>query len=215
MMVDELFRFETPERAISLQKRLSVRVISSEDLGFEPRLLCGIDVSYEGDIGNVAAVVWDVESGDFVERVRARERVTVPYIPGLLGFREGPLLVAISARLRSKPDIFLVDGQGVAHPRKFGLACHFGIAVDKPTIGVAKTRLFGAVEGESILDLCGDLIGHVIGLGKSRQYFVSVGHRVSLSVATRTVKASIVNDHSVPLRHAHFDSTHLMKKGFA
>lgn len=209
MKVDELFRFETPEQASSAQTQLSERVSYSEYSGFKPRLICGIDVSYEGDTGNIAAVVWDVERRDFVERIQARERVAVPYIPGLLGFREGPLLAAISSRLRSKPDVFLVDGQGAAHPRKFGLACHFGLAINKPTIGVAKTRLFGRIEGESILDSSGNLIGRVIDLEKSRKYYVSVGHRVSLNAATRTVKATVVNGHSAPLRQAHLDSMHM------
>lgn len=208
MNLDELFRYETPERASFLQKQLSEQVVHSEDPGFEPRLICAIDVSYEGDTGNIAAVVWDVERRDFVERTQARERVAVPYIAGLLGFREGPLLVAISAKLRSKPDVFLVDGQGEAHPRKFGLACHFGLAIDRPTIGVAKTSLFGSIEGEFILDPSGYLIGRVIGLGGSRKYYVSVGYKVSLNAATRTVKATIENGHSVPLRQAHLDSTH-------
>src|SRR5215472_3180326 len=180
MRFDRLFEFRNPEQARQLQTELSSRVISLDDVGFNPRLFCGIDVSYNADVAHVAAAVWDMEERDFVERIHVIGKTVVDYFPGLLGFREGPLAVSISRRLRSKPDVFLIDGQGIAHPRRFGLASHFGIAIERPTIGVAKSRLYGKVEGDTILDSDGNVIGSTVAGRNDREFFVSVGHRISL-----------------------------------
>jgi deoxyribonuclease V len=206
MNMAELFKFVNPEQARLLQTELSTRVIQAADSGFKPRLFCGLDVSYLEKSAVVAASVWDSKLREFVESIHASMKTTVEYMPGLLGFREGPLIVELSQRLRSSPDVFLVDGQGVAHPRRFGLACHFGVAIDKPVVGVAKSRLYGKIDKDSVLDSEGAEIGRVITNSRGKRFFVSVGNRISLEAAATVVTTTLVDGHPAPLRKAHLDS---------
>ncbi len=170
-----------------------------------------MDAAYNGETAYAAAAVWDMESEKFVEKASARDKAETSYVPGLLGFREGPILFRISQRLRSSPDVFLVDGQGVAHPRRFGLACHFGVAVSKPTVGVAKSRLYGRTENGVIVDSDGVRIGRIVTASTGRKFYVSVGHRISLDSASRLVEACLVKGHPAPLRQAHLDSENLKR----
>jgi deoxyribonuclease V len=202
----ELFKFVDPEQARLLQSELSTKVIRVTDSRFKPRLFCGLDVSYAENDAVVTASVWDSKMNEFVESIHANMKTRIPYLPGLLGFREGPLIVKLSQRLRSSPDVFLVDGQGVAHPRRFGLACHFGVAIDKPTVGVAKSRLYGKIDKDSILDSEGAEIGRVVTNARGKRLFVSVGNRISLEAAAAVVATTMVNGHPAPLRKAHLDS---------
>lgn len=205
MIPEESFRFVDIDHAASLQRDLSIRVKSVDDPDFEPRFLCGMDAAYDGDIAFVAAVVWDALSAKIVETTSMVNSAHTRYVPGFLGFREGPLLVRIAEKLGARPDVFLIDGQGVAHPRKFGLACHVGLALDKPTIGVAKSRLYGKTDQGKILDPEGEIIGSVLTAG-NRKFYVSVGHRISLETASDLVEKAIVNGHPSPLRQAHLES---------
>jgi len=209
---ETLFQFVDTDHAVSLQRELSTRVKSIDDLNFEPRFLCGIDVAYEGDTAFVAAAIFDVANAEIIEIATTVDRVSTKYVPGFLGFREGPLLVRIAEKLRVRPDVFLIDGQGVAHPRKFGLACHVGLALDKPTIGVAKSRLYGRSDQGKILDPEGEIIGRIVTAG-NRKFYVSVGHRISLQTASDLVEKSIVNGHPSPLRQAHLESIRARQGG--
>ncbi len=128
------------------------------------------------------------------------------YVPGFLGFREGPLLAGITTRLEIAPDVFLIDGHGLAHPRGFGVACHVGLALDKPTIGVAKSLLYGRIQKGEILAGEGNIIGRILTTRRGRKYYVSIGHRISLPTAFRIVRRSIVDGFSAPLRAAHLNS---------
>jgi deoxyribonuclease V len=126
----------------------------------------------------------------------ARRRLRFPYVPGLLSFRESPVLLAAFARLRTEPDLILIDGQGRAHPRRFGIACHIGILFDKPTIGCAKSRLVGEHQepgnkagSTTPLMLEGERIGVVLRTRDDvRPIYVTTGHRVSLDAAVGLVK---------------------------
>src|SRR4029077_11072802 len=118
-----------------------------------------------GDTAFVAAAVWDTANRKIVETVAMVNSAPTKYVSGFLGFREGPLLVRVAEKLRVRPDVFLIDGQGVAHPRKFGLACHVGLALDKTTIGVAKSRLYGRSDQGNILDPEGEMIGRILTAG--------------------------------------------------
>lgn len=177
-----------------------------------PRFLAGMDVAYHSDTGFVAAVVWDAKRRVLLGKQHAVEKVSVKYIPGLLGFREGPLLCRIAGKLAPPPNVFLVDGQGFAHPRGFGLACHVGLAIDKPTVGVAKSPLYGKEKRDSIVDSDGKVIGRVVTASSGKKFYVSVGHRISLDTARRLVHDCIVEGHPFPLRQAHLDSIR-MKEG--
>jgi deoxyribonuclease V len=209
---EKLFQFVDTDHAVSLQRDLSTRVKSIDDPNFEPRFLCGIDVAYDGDTAFVAAAIFDVANGEIIETATVVDNVSTKYVPGFLGFREGPLLVRIAEKMGTRPDAFLIDGQGVAHPRKFGLACHVGLALDKPTIGVAKSRLYGRSNQGKILDSGGEIIGRILTAG-NRKFYVSVGHRISLETASDLVEKSIVNGHPSPLRQAHLESIRAKQGG--
>ncbi len=140
------------------------------------------------------------------------ETVRLGYLPGFLGFREGPLLARIAARLEIIPDVFLIDGHGLAHPRGFGVACHVGLALNKPTIGVAKSLLYGRIQNEAIVAGDGNIIGRILTTPGGRKYYVSVAHRISLPTAVQIVRRSIVNGFSAPLRAAHLNSITLKRE---
>jgi deoxyribonuclease V len=202
---EEFFQFVDTDHAASIQRKLSTRIKTVDDPNFEPLYLCGMDAAYDYDTAFVAAAVWDKTSRRIVETASAVDKVSTGYVPGFLGFREGPLLVRIAERLRTKPDVFLIDGQGFAHPRRFGLACHVGLVMEKPTIGVAKSRLYGKPENSDIVDPKGEVIGRILAAGH-RKFYVSVGHRISLKTASDIVEKCIVNGHPSPLREAHLES---------
>jgi deoxyribonuclease V len=113
-----------------------------------PELIAGIDCAFSKGGGKIVAAVVVLGMPDFapIETVSAVRKVTFPYIPGLLSFRESPVCIAAVEKLKSKPDVFMIDGQGIAHPRRLGLAAHLGLFFDKPTIGCAKSRLVGVYE---------------------------------------------------------------------
>ena len=209
MISDQPVHFINREQAISLQRDLAANVIKEDRPTFRAQLLCGIDVAYKGDTAFVSAVVWDIDHDRIVEKSHSIDHASVSYLPGLLGFREGPLLLRIAKSLQSRPNVFMIDGQGVAHPRRCGLACQFGLAEDKPTIGVAKSLLYGRVDKESIVDPDGDEIGRIIKSRNGRKFYVSVGHRISLETASKLVKASLRDNHPYPLRQAHLDSVEM------
>ena len=212
MTSEKLFQFVDTNHAASLQRDLSTRVKCTDDPIFEPRYFCGMDAAYEGDTAFVAASVWDATNMEIIETATTVDGGSTKYVPGFLGFREGPLLVRIAEKIRQKPDVFLIDGQGVAHPRRFGLACHVGLALARPTIGVAKSRLYGKADDSNILDPEGEVIGRIL-TARNRKFYVSVGHRISLETASSLVEKSIVNGHPSPLREAHLESIRAKQGG--
>jgi deoxyribonuclease V len=134
-------------QAAQLQKRLAgkVRIVP---LKKQPKIIAGIDCAFSKDGKKIIAAVVVLKPPDFalVETVSALRNVTFPYIPGLLSFREAPVCIAAVKKLKTRPDMFIIDGQGIAHPRRLGLAAHLGLFFDKPTIGCAKSRLTGFFE---------------------------------------------------------------------
>jgi len=134
----------TVAAARAVQERLRGRVITTDKLG-KLRLVAGIDVGFEdnGAVTRAAVVVLTFPGLELHEQAVVRRRTCFPYVPGYLSFREVPAALAALAKLRTRPDLVLCDGQGLAHPRRFGLACHLGVLTGLPTIGVAKSRLIG------------------------------------------------------------------------
>ena len=188
----------TPRAAIALQRRLRSKVVR---LGRprQVRTVAGADVGFErgGGIARAAVAVLSFPQLELVDYAVARRQVRFPYVPGLLSFREMPALLAALNRLRVKPDLILCDGQGLAHPRRFGIACHLGVTCGVPTIGVAKSRLIGE-HGEPMqrrgawvaLRDKGETIGAVLrSRAGTRPIYVSIGHRLSLPLAVRYVMA--------------------------
>ena len=134
----------TPEEAVALQKELRSLVVADRpiDLG-SVRLVAGVDVSVRNEQSQAAVVVATFPEFEPVETVRARRPTPFPYIPGLLSFREGPVLEEAFALLNTEPDVFLFDGMGIAHPRRIGIASHMGLWLERPTVGCGKTLLSG------------------------------------------------------------------------
>ncbi len=183
-------------QALDLQHQLAAKVVRSSGL-VTPRFIAGVDISVGKAPGMAtgAVVVLSYPELEVVETKLAQGRLDFPYIPGLLSFRESPLTLAACEKLSITPDLILVDGQGVAHPRRFGLASHLGLFLDTPTIGCAKSLLCGkheepGVEPGSYAELMdrGEIIGVALRtrLGVKPVY-VSIGHKVDLETAIHWV----------------------------
>lgn len=160
-----------------------------------PATVAGVDVAYDGERLAAAVAVLDGSTLEVVEQVTVGGRVAFDYVPGLLAFREVPALLEALERLTVTPDLVVCDGYGLAHPRRFGLACHLGVLTGLPTIGVGKTAFVGsypdpAPERGSWTDLTldGDVVGRVLRTRHGvKPVFVSVGHRVDLDTACHNV----------------------------
>jgi len=203
----------SPAEAIALQERLARQVLRVDRLG-TVRHVCGIDVHYfdDGSIAHAAAAVLSFPALELRDQAFARRRTSFPYIPGLLSFREAPAALAALAALSVTPDLIFCDGQGIAHPRRCGLASHLGLLAGMPSIGVAKSPLLGeyaspparrgawvpVVEG-------GERIGAVLRTRAGvKPVYVSIGHRISLGTAVRYVMACTTRYRlPEPIRAAH------------
>ncbi|MDP6348281.1 MAG: endonuclease V [Chloroflexota bacterium] len=206
-------------RAAESQKRLA-GLVREIPLQSSPELIGGVDLHIRRGAPIGIAVLAVVAAADLsvVELIEAETPVTFPYVPGLLSFRElGPVIAAF-ARLRTRPDVLLLDGHGRAHPRRFGLACHAGLELDIPTVGCAKSRLTGEYHdpGEepgdsSLLTIGGEIVGTVLRTRRhSRPLFVSIGHRIDLAGALLAVRDSLDGHRlPVPLRAAHLHARQL------
>jgi deoxyribonuclease V len=173
-----------------LQVKLSPHIIRKNGLK-TVKTVAGIDVGMKGDMACAAIVVLDFQGFDVVAKTTATRRITFPYIPGLLSFREGPVILDALDRLDRKPDLLIFDGQGIAHPCRLGIASHIGLIVDLPSIGCAKSRLCGQymepdVERGSHVPLMhhGETIGSIVRTRAGvKPVFVSIGHRVDLKTS--------------------------------
>ncbi len=191
-------------KAHETQIGLSKRIIFEDRLPRKIRLIAGIDVAYFRNVSIGAAVVLDYDSLKPVESQTATCRTSFPYIPTLLSFRELPPVLAAFRRLSVQPDIIMIDGQGFAHPYRCGFACHLGLILNKPTIGVAKSRLIGEAEEDpaekdvALLKDKSEVLGAIVTtrIG-SAPVFVSVGHMISLKSAISIVKHCI-HENRVP-----------------
>ncbi|MGH9405476.1 MAG: deoxyribonuclease V [Terriglobia bacterium] len=190
----------TPREAIRLQERMRSRVLDEDRFG-EIHTVAGADLAFDPatQMAVAGVIVFRYPELDEVERQFAWRPLRFPYVPGLLSFREIPVLQAAFARLKSEPDLILIDGHGRAHPRRFGIACHVGVLFDKPVIGCAKSILVGEHrelrnKANSTVPLVfkGDRVGVALRTrdGVSPIY-VTTGHRVSLDSAVRIVKKCV------------------------
>ena len=186
----------SPKEARAIQQRLRTQVVVHDDIGTITRI-AGVDVGFEehGKVTRAAVAVLDGETLACCEHAIARRPTGFPYVPGLLSFREIPAVLEALALLSQPPDLLLCDGQGLAHPRRFGIACHLGVLTGIPAIGVAKSRLTGThaevpdVRGAWVPLCAGDeVIGAVLRTRvKVKPVFVSIGHRVCLETAVAQV----------------------------
>jgi deoxyribonuclease V len=189
----------TPQEALRIQEQLRRKVLSSGRVT-RPALVAGADAAFDLETRQVFAAVVVLSFPDLepVESVIHRDRLTFPYIPGLLSFREAPALLRAFARLRHDPDVIFIDGHGLSHPRAAGIACHIGLCVDRPVIGCAKSKLTGEFgepglsrgSASKLYDVSGKLMGAVVRTSdRVKPVFVSVGHKISLAEAVRLTLA--------------------------
>ena len=202
-----------PAEAIALQKELAGNcVLEPIDLS-SVRLVAGVDVSVKSSRSKAAIVVLSFPGLEKVETVVSIAKTSFPYVPGLLSFREGPVILECMAKLTTEPDVFIFDGQGLAHPRKIGIASHMGLILKKPTIGSAKSHLFGKYDepGQKRGDLSylkdgnGEKIGAVLRTqGGITPIFVSPGHLADIGSSVRIILACTLKYRlPEPIRAAH------------
>jgi deoxyribonuclease V len=199
------------EKAHKAQLCLSKKIILEDKLPKQVKIIAGVDVSYFGEAGIGAVVVLDYESLKLLESEVAICDVKMPYIPTLLSFREIPPAIAAIKKLKIQPDVFLVDAHGYAHPYRCGFASHLGLALGKPTVGVAKSRLIGKpveMRGQTLLVDKEKVIGAVVTTKQSgKPIFVSIGHMISLETAVKIVVHCSKNRIPEPTLQAHILAT--------
>jgi deoxyribonuclease V len=185
------------QQAIELQKQLAYEVIKEDKFTPPIKTVAGIDLGYDAknNSSRAVVVVLSFPELELLESSEAYLPIQFPYVPGLLSFRETPVAIKALENLKMTPDVILCDGQGLAHPRRFGVACHIGVIADVPTIGVAKSLLVGKFEnlGEergntTPLIHRNEQIGVALRTkNKVQPLFVSIGHRIGLDTAIQIV----------------------------
>jgi len=197
--IRELHKWDvSTAEAVEIQKSLAAQVSRLNEVR-QPRYIAGVDISARRarDTATAAVVVLEYPGMRLVDYSVIRTETTFPYVPGLLTFREAPLILKAWANLKFEPDLLLVDGQGIAHPRRIGLASHLGLLLDKPTIGCAKSLLSGTCEempggAGSCVDITEgeEVIGAAVRTRTGvKPVYVSIGHRVDLAAAVHWVIA--------------------------
>ena len=186
----------TPKEAVSIQqdvyKRIVLKPLDPENI----HLLAGVDVSVKEDLSRAAIVVLTYPDLAIKEKVTYTQKTVFPYVPGLLSFREGPVILKCLDRLGSEPDLFIFDGQGLAHPRRTGLAAHMGVIIGKPSIGSAKSHLYGSYDTPGnkkgdysiIKDKDGTPLGAVLRTrDNTNPVYVSPGHLCDIPSAVKII----------------------------
>jgi deoxyribonuclease V len=185
---------------IKLQKTFAKKVITSDDFDSEVESICGVDVSYRKKTAYCSAVIISKKNFEIIETVSSKSEIKNPYIPGLFILRESaPILKTL--RLITKPfQILLVDGHGVLHPRRCGLACHIGISTNLPTIGVAKSLLCGNVQADNFVSHKGEILGYALKSSENSKKvaYVSVGHKITLPTSIEVVKSITKTNQYLP-----------------
>lgn len=184
---------QTAAEAIALQRTLKDQVSLTDQLPTPVNYVAGVDAGFEsgGTVTRAAVVVLTFPSLELVDHYLVKCPTSFPYIPGLLSFRELPAILEALSHITLIPDLILCDGQGIAHPRRFGIASHLGVVLDRPTIGVAKSRLIGihdpvAIDKGAWVPLTdqGETIGAVLrSRTNTNPLYISPGHKISLSTA--------------------------------
>ncbi|MBI5748504.1 MAG: deoxyribonuclease V [Nitrospinae bacterium] len=189
----------SPAEAVEIQKNLREKIITENEHG-EVRYIAGADISFNRKslLGYAVVAVMTFPDLEVVEEKRIEAEIKFPYIPGLLAFREAPILLKAFEKLKIEPDLIIFDGQGIAHPRGMGIASHLGIILNKPTIGCAKSKLFGTYkepgknEGNFSYLYSPQETDNVIGAvvrtkSNTKPVFVSIGHKIDLQTSIKFI----------------------------
>ena len=211
---------ETIEQARKIQESLAAKV-RCDPLRKKVKLIAGADVAFDEDRAFAAACLYSYPELVFLDEVCLVSSISFPYIPGYLSFREGEAIIRALRLLKAKPDLILIDGQGIAHPRGLGIASHIGILLDLPTVGCAKSRLVGEFEepdwkrgAYSPLLFQEKIVGMVVRTRDNvRPLFISPGHKVSLKnsagIVLQTTRGFRIPE---PLRRADFLSKRVKRE---
>jgi len=202
--------------AVKLQKKLAKRIICK---GRPKKIDCiaGADLAYEKSrqLGFCAVILFSYPGLNILDTCFSHDTVEFPYIPGLLTFREGPLFLKTFKKIKTKPDVIIFDGQGIAHPRKLGIAAHMGLFLNIPTIGCAKSKLYGSYDepgtdkgAESLLyDKSNSPIGTVLRTRKNvKPVFISPGHKIGIKESKEIIMNCVIKYRiPEPVRIAHIE----------
>jgi deoxyribonuclease V len=185
---------------IKLQQEVSKKVITRDDFVGNIELVCGVDVSYRKETAYCSAVIIKKEKFEIVETVSSKSEIKNPYIPGLFVLRESAPILQTLKLIKSPFQLLLVDGHGLLHPRRCGLACYIGISTNLPTIGVAKSLLCGCVLSDNFVSHKGEILGYALKskYNSKKMIYVSVGHKISLPTAIQLVKSLTRMNQNIP-----------------
>jgi deoxyribonuclease V len=199
--------------AIELQREIAKKVIAEDTLHKEIEYICGIDVSYKKNIAYCSAAIIKKNTLELIESVDSKSVVRHPYISGLFILRESMPILTTLKSLKNNFDLLLIDGHGLLHPRKCGLATYIGVLIDKPTIGVAKSLLCGSIMEDQSVEYYGTVLGFTIKKEGKKQIYVSVGHKISLTTAIQIIKKITKKEEWIPepLRIADLNSKQFSK----
>ncbi len=179
----------SPQEAVELQKTLASEVISNQPIDIASvKLVAGVDVSVKENVSQAAVVILRYPELEVIETVLTKRPTPFPYIPGLLSYREGPVLEEAFQKLQNEPDVFIFDGMGIMHPRRIGIASHMGVWLQKPTIGCGKTYFLGTYDEPapergawSLVHHKGNVIGAVLRTrDKVKPVYISPGNLADL-----------------------------------
>jgi len=177
---------------------MAKKVISENTLKKEIIYICGVDVAYRNNIAYCSAVLMNKNSMEVKESVNITLSVMHPYVPSFFMLRESEAIINILKPLKNRFDLLLIDGHGVLHPRRCGLASYIGVIIDSPTIGVAKSILCGSVNTDHFIDVDGVISGFKMIKEKKKPIYISVGHKINLINAIRIVKQLVKPEERIP-----------------
>lgn len=209
------FRTDFPlKKLVKEQKELSKKVLLKDDFS-EIKTVAGIDVAYNKNLAYGACVVYDYHNKNIVEEATVETEIEFPYIPTFLGYRELPIIEKLVKKLKTAPTLFMIDGNGILHPLKFGIASHAGVKINAPTIGVAKNLLLGKVTMEprrvgnySEIIYNNKRLGYALKSSQNANpIYVSPGHMTSFKTALEVVKHFCEHKIPEPIRSAHLLAT--------
>jgi len=186
--------------AIKLQKEFAKKVKARDDFDSNVKSICGVDVSYRNKIAYCSAVIIDKENFEIIETVSSESEIKNPYIPGLFVLREARPILQTLKLITKSFQILLVDGHGVLHPRRCGLASYIGISTNLPTIGVAKSLLCGNIQSDNFISHKGKILGYALKPNNNlkKAVYVSVGHKISLPTSIEIVKTITKTNQYIP-----------------
>jgi deoxyribonuclease V len=176
---------------IKFQEQLAKKIIMRDDFDREIQFVCGVDVSYKKEIAHCSAAIVKKNTLEIAEVVSDTSKIKYPYVPGLFMLRESNPIRETLKLLKNPFQLLLIDGHGILHPRRCGLACHIGVITNNPTIGVAKSLLCGIVQSDGFVKHNEDVLGYAIKRegNQKKMIYVSPGHKISLLTSVRLVKS--------------------------